>query len=221
MQVGRDDTIAGLRLMHVRDFLRWAGDNSVRPDAIDEYFKVDPARAREIEQALLDAGYLEKEEAKFTNESGTWYVAGGLGRQLCNAKFVRRITRDEAEKLVVSFLERVKGVNERDELTHRVEEVRVFGSYLGGKSDLGDVDLAVAFEPRRPTHVEESLLRAEQSGKRINNYLGRLFYGQHEVKKLLKHRSPYLSIHEVGELEKLGTNFKVLFRRQAESNDCA
>src|SRR5437773_6502052 len=69
-----------------------------------------------------------------------------------NAKFVRRITRPEAETLVAELLERVKLVNERDELTHRVTEVRVFGSYLGDKPDLGDIDLAIEFSPRRPTH---------------------------------------------------------------------
>jgi hypothetical protein len=29
MQVGREETIAGVRLMKVRDFLRWTGDCSV------------------------------------------------------------------------------------------------------------------------------------------------------------------------------------------------
>jgi len=35
---------------------------------------------------------------------------------------------------VLGLLERVRLVNERDELTHRVTEVRVFGSYLSDKT---------------------------------------------------------------------------------------
>jgi len=213
MQVGREDTIAGVRLMKVRDFLRWTGDCSVQLDAIKERFDCDNAKAEQIEKALIDAGYIEDDPNE--TEPGNWYVVSALGKQLCNAKFVRRITRPEAEKLVAGLLERVKLVNERDELTHRVTEVRVFGSYLGDKADLGDVDLAVQFTPRRPTHVEEAKRRAAQSGKTMSNFLQIITYGRHEIGQILKNRSPYLSIHEYGEPEELGVPYQVLF-----SADC-
>ena len=132
-----------------------------------------------------------------------------LGRQLANAKFVRRITRPEAETLVAGLLNRVKLVNERDELTHQVTEVRVFGSYLSDEADLGDVDLAVQLTPRRATHVEEAKLGAARSGKTMSNQI--ITYGRHEVRQILKNRSPYLSIHEFGEPEELGVAYQVLF----------
>jgi hypothetical protein len=154
--------------MKVRDFLRWAGDCSVQFDTIRERFGCDEAKAEQIGKALVDAGYLEDDPNE--TEPGRWYVVGALGRQLSNAKFVRRITRPEAQTLVAGLLARVKLVNERDELTHRVAEVRVFGSYLGDKSDLGDVDLAVEFTPRRPGHVEEAKRRAAQSGKKMTTF---------------------------------------------------
>jgi predicted nucleotidyltransferase len=213
MQVGREDTIAGVRLMKVRNFLRWTGDCSVQLDAIKERFDCDNAKAEQIEKALIDAGYIEDDPNE--TEPGNWYVVSALGKQLCNAKFVRRITRPEAEKLVAGLLERVKLVNERDELTHRVTEVRVFGSYLGDRADLGDVDLAVQFTPRRPTHVEEAKRRAAQSGKTMSNFLQIITYGRHEIGQILKNRSPYLSIHEYGEPEELGVPYQVLF-----SADC-
>ena len=213
MQVGREETIAGVRLMKVRDFLRWTGDCSVQLDAVKERFDCDSAKAEQIEKALIDAGYIEDDPNE--TEPGNWYVVSALGKQLCNAKFVRRITRPEAEKLVAGLLERVKLVNERDELTHRVTEVRVFGSYLGDRADLGDVDLAVQFTPRRPTHVEEAKRRAAQSGKAMSNFLQIITYGRHEVRQILKNRSPYLSIHEYGEPEELGVPYQVLF-----SADC-
>jgi predicted nucleotidyltransferase len=209
MQVGRDETIAGVRLIKVRDFLRFIGESSVRQSAIMERFDCDQTKAEAIVQALLDAGYIEN--ASNDAKSGNRHVVSDLGIQLRNAKFVRRITRHEAEKLVAGLLERVKQVNKRDELTHRVTEVRVFGSYLGNKADLGDVDLAVQFTPRRPTHVEEAKLRAAQSGKTMGNYLQIITYGRHEVRQILKNRSPYLSIHEFGEPEKLGVPYRVLF----------
>jgi predicted nucleotidyltransferase len=209
MQVGRDETIAGVRLMEVRDFLRWTGDGSVQLDAIKERFHCDQARAEQIEKGLIDAGYIEKDPNETV--TGKWYVVSALGRQLCNAKFIRRITRPEAEKLVAGLLERIKLVNERDELTHRITEVRVFGSYLSDKADLGDIDLAVQFTPRRPTHVEEAKLRAAQSGKTMGNFLQIITYGRHEIRQILKNRSPYLSFHEHSEPEELGVPYQVLF----------
>jgi predicted nucleotidyltransferase len=196
--------------MEVRDFLRWTGKCSVQLEAIRERFDCDLAKAEQIEKALIDAGFIEDDPNE--PKPGNWYVVSALGRQLSNAKFVRRITRPEADTLVAGLLDRVKLVNERDELTHRVTEVRVFGSYLGDKADLGDVDLAVQFTPRRATRVEEAKLRAAQSGKTMGNYLQMITYGRHEVRQILKNRSPYLSIHEYGEPEELGVPFQVLFR---------
>jgi len=219
MQVGRDETIAEVRLMKVRDFLRWAGDCSVQFDAIKERFGCDEARAEQIGEALIDAGYLEDDPNE--TKPGKWYVVGALGRQLSNAKFVRRITRPEAETLVAELLERVKLVNERDELTHRVTEVRVFGSYLGDKPDLGDIDLAIEFSPRRPTHVEEAKRRAAQSGKKMSNFLQLITYGRYEIRQILKNRSPYLSIHEHGEPEELGVPLQVLFRADIQTSTCS
>jgi predicted nucleotidyltransferase len=204
MQVGKKDTLGGVRLIKVRDFLR-LHDESFPAEAIGEFFKVSAGRKQEIEQALLSAGYSAPHKSDKTR-----YEVTPLGRQLCNAKFVSRISRGQAEVLVQSFLARVANINERDELTHRVTGVRVFGSYLADKADLGDVDLAIAIEPRRESHVEESIERAEQSGKTIRNFLDRITFGQTEVKKLLKDGSPYLSIHDFDEVDKLGTPYKVL-----------
>ena len=76
MQVGRDETIAEVRLMKVRDFLRWAGDCSVQFDAIKERFGCDEARAEQIGEALIDAGYLEDDPNE--TKPGKWYVVGAL-----------------------------------------------------------------------------------------------------------------------------------------------
>ncbi|MBB4391661.1 hypothetical protein [Bradyrhizobium sp. ERR14] len=212
MQVRRDEEIAGVRLMKVRDLLRWADDGPIQLSAISDRLHCDRAKAELVQNALLEAGYIEIDP----NASGqNCYIASDLGRQLCNAKFVRRITRSEADELVADFLERVRLVNGRDELTHRVREVRVFGSYIEDAADLGDVDLAVDFRPRRSTHVEEAQARAKQSGKTIGNFLQLITFGQREVRQILKNRSPYLSIHEFGEVEALGATCRVLFRTDA------
>src|SRR5258705_10432260 len=196
MKVDRNEAIAGVRLMKIRDFLRSYRDGFY-PGGVAEYFRVEGQREKEIETALLQAGYIAYDEAEKA------FTLTELGMQLSNAVFTARISRGRAEELVRNFLERVEAVNLRDELTHRVASVRVFGSYLSDAVDLGDLDLALALEPRRPSHVEESLERARKSGKSTRNYIEQLFYGQREVKRLLKERQPHISIHDYDEPDKL------------------
>ncbi len=205
MQVERNETLAGVRLIKVRDFLR-RHEESFPAEAIGEFFKVSGGRKQEIEEALVRAGYVAPHESDKPR-----YLITPLGLQLCNARFIPRISREKAEALLQSFLARVASINERDEFTHKVTGVRVFGSYLTDKADLGDIDLAVAIEARRKSHVNESMERANQSGKTIRSFLDRITFGRSEVRTLLKGGSPYLSIHEFDEVDELETPCKVLF----------
>ncbi|MFB9266889.1 hypothetical protein ACFFWD_27630 [Bradyrhizobium erythrophlei] len=205
MQVKKNETLAGVRLIKVRDFLR-PHEESFPAGAIGEFFKVSGGRKREIEEALVRAGYAAPHESDKTR-----YLVTPLGLQLCNARFIPRISREKAEALLQSFLARMASINQRDELTHKVTGVRVFGRYLTDKADLGDIDLAVAIKARRKSHVKESIERANQSGKTICSFLDRISFGRSEVRKLLKGGSPYLSIHEFDEVDELGAPYKVLF----------
>ena len=62
------------------------------------------------------------------------------------ARFVPRINRAKAEKLLADFLQCVEEVNAHPDLPHWVTEVRVFGSYLNDSDNLGEIDLATASE---------------------------------------------------------------------------
>jgi predicted nucleotidyltransferase len=205
MKVKKDETLAGVRLIKVRDFLR-LHEESFPAEAIGEFFKVSDGRKQEIGEALVRAGYVAPHKSDKTR-----YLITPLGLQLCNAKFIQRISREKAEALLQSFLDRVASINERDELTHKVTAVRVFGDYLTDQADLSDIELAVAIKPRRESHVKESKERADQSGKTFRRIVDRITFGRSEVGRLLKDRNPYLSIHESDEVDKLGTPCKVLF----------
>ncbi|MBR1168630.1 hypothetical protein [Bradyrhizobium liaoningense] len=208
MRVGKDETLGGIRLIVIRDFLRWIDGGAVEPANIAERLGLDQDRANALYRAMIEAKYIEIDtEAQREHR----YVVSELGSQLRNARFLRRITRSEAEKLIDGLLDRVRQVNERDELTHRVTCIRVFGSYLTESADLGDIDLAVKYTPRRKSHVEEAKERAAQSGKSISTYFQLITFGRQEVRLILKNRSPYLSLHDFDEPETLGIPFKVLF----------
>ena len=71
MKVGREETIAGVRLMRVRDFLRWTGDSSVQLDAIAERFGCDYAKAQQIEKPSLMLGSSRTTRTSQSPASGT------------------------------------------------------------------------------------------------------------------------------------------------------
>ena len=99
------------------------------------------------------------------------------------ARFVPRINRAKAEKLLADFLQSVEEVNAHPDLLHWVTEVRVFGAYLNNSDNLGEIDLAIKKE-RRPA-----------SGPFSDAYPERL------VALLLKGGSRYISLHSVAELD--------------------
>jgi predicted nucleotidyltransferase len=119
---------------------------------------------------------------------------------------VPRMNRAKAEKILGGVLERVAAINARADLLHWVTEVRVFGSYLKDTDDLGDLDLAISLE-RRPVEggdyawFEACLEMARQSGKKFGSYLDQLFYADTLVRRTIKNRSPYISLHETDELD--------------------
>jgi predicted nucleotidyltransferase len=129
------------------------------------------------------------------------------------ARFVKRITREKADVMVKQMLERVTEINSRDELVFRVKRVRAFGSYAGDAPEVGDIDLAVEWEERYPDRdvIELLLARADASGKSLNTYMARLNYGEVEVDRLLKGRSPYISIQRGDFPEKFGVPAIQLF----------
>ena len=99
------------------------------------------------------------------------------------ARFVPRINRAKAEKLLADFLQSVEEVNAHPDLLHWVTEVRVFGSYLTNSDDLSEIELAIKKE-RRPG-----------SGSFSDAYPERL------VALLLKGGSRFISLHDAAELD--------------------
>ena len=98
-------------------------------------------------------------------------------------RFVARLNRAKAEKLLADFLQCVEEVNAHPDLLHWVTEVRVFGSYLTNSDDLGEIDLVIKKE-RRP--ASRSFTDA---------------YPERLVALLLKGGSRYISLHDAAELD--------------------
>jgi hypothetical protein len=212
VEVNKHDKVAGIPLIEIRNFLRqYRHGPSFTVAELETELGVPRPQAELVTQAIVDAGFAEPRVDK--DDSAADYSVTKLGSRLCVARFVKRITRMKADTLVKEMLERVAEINKRDELVFRVKRVRAFGSYATDAPEVGDVDLAVDWEERHPDRdiIEQLLARADASGKSLNTYMARLSYGEVEVEKLLKGRSPYISIQSGNCPEKLGVPAIVLF----------
>jgi predicted nucleotidyltransferase len=213
MKVSKSDMLAGFPLIKIRDLLRPYREGAITAEDIETGLGLSCAEAETVLQAMVDTGFIEPEsEQRWGHVSGQFSVTA-LGSRLCVTRFVKRITREKADALVKQMLERVAEINERDELVFLVKRVRAFGSYAGDAPEVGDIDLAVEWVPRCPDEdiIEQLLARADASGRSLNTYMARLNYGEVEVERLLKGRSPYISIQRGDFPEKFGVPAVQLF----------
>ncbi|WP_316399331.1 hypothetical protein [Bradyrhizobium sp. 33ap4] len=94
---------------------------------------------------------------------------------------VPRMNRAAAAALLKEVLARAERINSDGELLHHVTEVRVFGSYLTDRDDLGDLDVAIKME-RKPIEgdwVKAAQALADKSGRNLT-FLERLVFPETE-----------------------------------------
>ncbi|MET4425675.1 nucleotidyltransferase domain-containing protein [Bradyrhizobium sp. RT3a] len=222
MQVSKSDTLAGLPLIKIRDFLRrYPAGCTITAGSVETDLGLNAPSAEVVLQAMVTAGFLEPKGPTGERQTPSQFGITTLGSRLCVARFVKRITRAKADVLVREMLARVTEINERDELVFRVKRVRAFGSYVGDAAEVGDIDLAVDLEQRHPDRdiIEQLLARADASGKSLSTHMARLSYGELEVQKLLKGGSPYISVQSGDCPEKFGGPVVVLFPPNRESSN--
>ena len=168
-----------MRRLYKKNGGRTNSSRNVRPLIGANRIPDQATAARALVEQLLKDGMIEV-NARFSDcREQVAYQPD----QMRAARFVPRINRAKAEKLLADFLQCVEEVNAHPDLLHWVTEVRVFGSYLTNSDNLGEIDLAIKKE-RRPA-----------SGSFSDAYPERL------VALLLKGGSRYISLHGVAELD--------------------
>ncbi len=124
------------------------------------------------------------------------------GNALAIASGAKPISRRTAEARIEEFLARASAVNADESFPHRVGKVVVFGSYLGDRDRIGDVDLAIRLD-RRPRYAnawpETLLAHAEAAlwrGRRFRSFIDALAWAETEVKTILRGGVRPLSLHD-------------------------
>ena len=139
------------------------------------------------------------------------------GRAFSMARATRPLKRTTADQLLAGAVEAARQVNADGSLPHYVEEVYVFGSYLGDNLELGDLDLAIKLCRRQGSMtsrewVEWCLDAGIAAGKRT--WLQQFGYSEKIVHRRVKQRSSYVSVHDTDELDELKAERKLVFQSE-------
>lgn len=105
-----------------------------------------------------------------------------------------KISRQKADEEIKKLIERAKEINANPELLVSIKLIRVFGSYLTDKQELGDIDLAVRYIYREREADKHNLARMEKLG-RAWYWNCETWFGIDEVRALLRAKRWYISLH--------------------------
>ncbi|ASW07308.1 nucleotidyltransferase domain-containing protein [Rhizobium sp. 11515TR] len=217
MNLDRTTQIAGLPIKIVRDAIREmnrhdSNDYGWSVERLGDHLKISATHAEWLCDILQQQGILERAPQPDTrwHSLGMYYRLGPTGTRFTNASMLKRVDRTRVDRLLVDLLERVKQINANGDLCCFVNEIRLFGSALDKNgTSFSDVDICCVLERRKtPPQYKEwtdwNIARAEQSHRQSIQYFEMLNYGETEVKRLLKNRSPYLSLHSLDDVVGIG-----------------
>lgn len=151
---------------------------------------LDEKSAMALASELVAQRYVEKAQNgvyKFTDKAG----------ELVRASAASKVSRKTAEDALTGLLERVNQYNLDSDKIFTIEMVVVFGSFLGTKDKLGDLDVAVKWSDRNlndPDRTDTMLAYAKRSGRSFSTFLNQLCWAETELYQILKARKRTINI---------------------------
>lgn len=216
MRITKAQTVAGCSALHVREFLRRYRLGAFTAEAAEAALKIRHREAARFLNEMVSLGYLEPMDPPLTDGTPCFEVTS-QGHALANASAAKPISRKTANRVLREFMERVRQVNSSVEYVYEVESVVLFGSMLGDKESLGDVDLAIELVPRESDDQEfqakcQARRRiAEENGRRFRSIFDWAVWPTMEIFHFLKARCWSLSLHPLSEITDMkGVGYCVL-----------
>ena len=175
MLISKDQSIAGIPAVEVRDLLRHLGFYFDR-HAIAARSGV-PISVDELIERLTSAGLIVQTGS---GEYEQWELTLP-GTALVKARLGKPMTRAKAQQNLDAFMARVREVNKDNTEPWIVTAVDLFGSFSNpDRATVGDIDLVVTFAERPGTDVSqrENEIRDEhmRTGRRFHTFLDELGY---------------------------------------------
>ncbi len=164
-----------------------------------------PDEAMPVLKIMVNEGFFEPRD-----DSSTFAPTARL-RQLALAQVSNGLTRAEAEALLERIIDAGRRVNRSPEkYSLTVRRIAVFGSYLGDKPKLGDLDVAVELSANSSLRIQpdEGVLTA----------MARQSSAESKIYSALRLRkSKVISIHTFAEVEHLRTPYRVVFEESSHA----
>jgi hypothetical protein len=221
VKVDRKDIIGGQPAKVARDLVLWIGHGWTTPRLVAGRFTLDAGATKALLAAMVKRRLLVRHPPNDYSRGEHIYRIGDEAHRFGNAKFIKRLDRAKAGVVLADLLRRVAEINADPELCCYVRELRLFGSMLDPKAKtVGDIDVAYDLGRRKVPpqyggdhpYVDWNIARAEAAGRGYLDYHGLITYGHTEVKRLLKARNRYLSLHTMADLDGIGAKHKRIFR---------
>lgn len=143
MQFDWNEEVAGVDLRTIRPMLRELETGREWWEAADlaQMLEIDTALAEAFIAALVEAGFVQMGPRR-----GLWQTSA-LGAALKNSR-TRRYKREVAERALAGVLKRLEQVNREPRFLASVRRMVLFGGMLSEEPLVGEVDLAIALEPK-------------------------------------------------------------------------
>jgi predicted nucleotidyltransferase len=216
MRITKDQIVAGQPALKVRDFLRRYRLGEFTAPAAEEPLGLNAEAALDFLQGLNGLGLLDFRK-EGPDGAEFWFHVTDQGQAFANASAAKPISRKTANRVLREFIERVQQVNSNMEYVYEVESVVLFGSMLGDKESLGDVDLAIELVPRESDDQQfqakcQARRRiAEENGRRFRSIFDWAVWPTMEIFHFLKARCWSLSLHPLSEITDMkGVGYCVL-----------
>jgi hypothetical protein len=237
LNLDRSVVIADLQIRVVRDAIREMNRHDVDDqgwtvDELAAHLKISTTHSEWLCESLMAQGVLERRPRPDPRRHarGTYYAVSKSGTRFTNATLLNRIDRVKVDKIIAELLLRVKKINADNDLCHFINEIRVFGSAMShDAASFGDIDICYVMARRKlPLQYERwtdwNIARSKASGRNNLMFIDKLCFGYIEVLRILKNRSPYISLHGPDDLVGIGADSIRLFiapEGAIETNDGA
>jgi predicted nucleotidyltransferase len=221
LQIRSTDTISGIPIKQVRSFFRrivsWHNDSFELPRLQDQ-LSLDEKSTRALALELVAQAYVEplqNNAYRLTNKAEALVRSSAAGK----------VSRETAGAALDGLLERVARYNSDATKILTIIAVVVFGSFLGTKEKLGDLDVAVKCRDRNVNDrdpAETALAYAERSGRRFSNFVEWLSWPNTELCQILKARKRTIQIQDWDSFTRVaaqdpdGFHYKVVFGSSEE-----
>jgi hypothetical protein len=174
-------------------------DNGFDVDAFCEALGAPRGESEPVLRQMVDAGFV------IANGEALFMPTDKL-RQLAAASIAHGLPRADAERLLQRVIFKAAEVNAHPEqYPCSVVCLVVFGSYLGHKPVLGDLDIGIELGPDRQAPADWRRLS-------IRELLDRDVSVKNKTISALRMRKPkQISLHKLEEVLQLGTPYRIVF----------